>query len=147
MPVSRNWRAQQTAKNRRFSQKIHIGDWYDWTTGGPQEGNEWRKYHVVPRAHPSRPPVYAYFTESKGLEAKGLLDFQGRRGITSVVRWNLRPVIRVDHRFSQKTTRNCRLGSVTFNLQTMACHLKRGPIPITSGDKTTTFTVCTLGVL
>ena len=28
-----------------------------------------------------------------GLEAKGLLDFQGRRGITSVVRWNLRPVI------------------------------------------------------
>ena len=28
-----------------------------------------------------------------GLEAKGLLDFQGRRGITSIVRWNLRPVI------------------------------------------------------
>ena len=28
-----------------------------------------------------------------GLEARGLLDFQGRRGITSVVRWNPRPVI------------------------------------------------------
>ena len=28
-----------------------------------------------------------------GLEAKGLLAFQGRRGIASVVRWNLRPVI------------------------------------------------------
>ena len=28
-----------------------------------------------------------------GLETKGRLDFQGRRGITSVVRWNLRPVI------------------------------------------------------
>ena len=28
-----------------------------------------------------------------GLEEKGLLDFQGRRGITSVVQWNLRPVI------------------------------------------------------
>ena len=28
-----------------------------------------------------------------GLEAKGLLDFQGPRGITSVVRWNLRVVI------------------------------------------------------
>ena len=28
-----------------------------------------------------------------GLEVKGLLDFQGRRGITSFVRWNLRPVI------------------------------------------------------
>ena len=27
-----------------------------------------------------------------GLEAKGLLAFQGRRGIASVVRWNLRPV-------------------------------------------------------
>ena len=28
-----------------------------------------------------------------GLEAKGLLAFQGQCGITSVVRWNLRPVI------------------------------------------------------
>ena len=28
-----------------------------------------------------------------GLERKGLLDFQWRRGIASVVRWNLRPVI------------------------------------------------------
>ena len=28
-----------------------------------------------------------------GLEAKGLLAFQGRRGIASVVQWNLRPVI------------------------------------------------------
>ena len=28
-----------------------------------------------------------------GLEAKGLLDFRGRRGIASVVRWNLCPVI------------------------------------------------------
>ena len=28
-----------------------------------------------------------------GLEAKGLLAFQGRRGIKSVVRGNLRPVI------------------------------------------------------
>ena len=28
-----------------------------------------------------------------GLEARGLLDFQGQRGITSVVRPHLRPVI------------------------------------------------------
>ena len=28
-----------------------------------------------------------------GLEAKGVLAFQGRRGIASVVQWNLRPVI------------------------------------------------------
>ena len=30
-----------------------------------------------------------------GLETKRLLDFQGRRGIASVVRWNLCPVILV----------------------------------------------------
>ena len=50
-----------------------------------------RKYRVIPPAHPLRPFVFVYF--NIGLEAKGLLDFEGRRGITSVVRWNLRPVI------------------------------------------------------
>ena len=34
-----------------------------------------------------------------GPGSKGLLDFQGRRGIASVVRWKLRPVIfGADHR-------------------------------------------------
>ena len=28
-----------------------------------------------------------------GVEAEGLLDYQGRAGIMSIVRWNLRPVI------------------------------------------------------
>ena len=28
-----------------------------------------------------------------GVETEGLLDYQGRAGITSIVRWNLRPVI------------------------------------------------------
>ena len=28
-----------------------------------------------------------------GVETKGLLDYQGRAGIISIVRWNLRPVI------------------------------------------------------
>ena len=28
-----------------------------------------------------------------GLETEGLLDYQGRAGIISIVRWNLRPVI------------------------------------------------------
>ena len=32
-----------------------------------------------------------------GLEAKGLLDFQGRCGIASVVRWKLRPVTVLNH--------------------------------------------------
>ena len=67
-----------------------IGNQYGWTTGGPYDGNEWRKYHVVPRAHPLRPLVCISLI---GLETKRLLDLQGRRGITSVVRWNLRPVI------------------------------------------------------
>ena len=38
-----------------------FGDQYDWT-GGPYDGNEWKKYRVVPHVHPSRPLVYAYFT-------------------------------------------------------------------------------------
>ena len=28
-----------------------------------------------------------------GMETEGLLDYQGRAGIMSIVRWNLRPVI------------------------------------------------------
>ena len=39
------------------------------------------------------PCVPVFLLTLIGLEAKGLLDFQGRRGITSVVRWNPRPVI------------------------------------------------------
>ena len=39
------------------------------------------------------PCVAVFLLVLIGLEAKGLLDFQGLRGITSVVRWNLRPVI------------------------------------------------------
>ena len=68
---------------------------YDCTIGGPQDGNEWRKYRVVLCAHPSRP---LFMLIEIGLEAKALSDFQGRRGITSVVRWNLRPVIGVEQR-------------------------------------------------
>ena len=59
--------------------------------GGPYDGNDWRKYRVVPRSRTPCVPVFLLML--MGLEAKDLLDFQGRRGITSVVRWNLRPVI------------------------------------------------------
>ena len=31
-----------------------VGDQSDWTTGGPHDGNECKKYRVVPCAHPSR---------------------------------------------------------------------------------------------
>ena len=33
---------------------------YDWTTGVPDNGNEWRKFRDVPRSHPLRPLVF-YF--------------------------------------------------------------------------------------
>ena len=42
---------------------------------------------VVPRAHPPLP--FSMFI-LLGLEANGFLAFQGRHGIASVVRWNLR---------------------------------------------------------
>ena len=38
------------AENRR-------GSAYDWTTGVPDNANEWRKFGVVPRSQPLRPLV------------------------------------------------------------------------------------------
>ena len=46
---------------------IGDGDQYDWMTGRPHEGNEWRKFHVVPRSHPLRPCVFANRSRSKGV--------------------------------------------------------------------------------
>ena len=57
---------------------------------GTGQWKEWRKCHIAPRTHPLRPVVFCNF--SMDLETKGLLDFQGRRGITSVVWWTIRPV-------------------------------------------------------
>ena len=68
--------------------KIHAQ--YDWTTGVPDNGNEWRKFRAAPRLYPLRP---LFCTLLIGVETEGLLDYQDRRGIISVVRWNLRPVI------------------------------------------------------
>ena len=39
------------------------------------------------------PHVPFFMLSFIGVEAKGLLAFQGRRGIASAVRWKLRPVI------------------------------------------------------
>ena len=55
----------------------------------PDNGNEWRKFGVVPRSRPLRP---CFILSLLSLETEGLLAFQGRAGITSIVRWNLRPV-------------------------------------------------------
>ena len=63
---------------------------YDWTTGVPDNGNEWRKFRAVPRLYPLRSLFVHCLTR---VEAEGLLDYQGRAGIISIVRWNLRPVI------------------------------------------------------
>ena len=42
-------------------------------------------------ARTPRVPLFFYFV-SWGVEAEGLLDYQGRAGIISIVRWNLRSV-------------------------------------------------------
>ena len=42
---------------------------YDWTTGGPHDGNEWKKYRVVPHAHPSRTLPYVSFNGSVSKDA------------------------------------------------------------------------------
>ena len=56
---------------------------YDWTAGVPDNGNEWRKFRVVP---------CFVLCEKRGGKRR-LLDYQGRAGIISIVRLNLRPVI------------------------------------------------------
>ena len=65
---------------------------YDWTTGVPDNGNEWRKFRAVPRSYPLRSLVF-YFVYILGVETEGLLDYQGRAGIISIVRWNVRTVL------------------------------------------------------
>ena len=48
----------------------------------------------VPRCTLGRTPCVPLFsTLFLGVEAEGLLDYQGRAGIISIARWNLRPVI------------------------------------------------------
>ena len=64
---------------------------YDWTTGVPDNGNEWRKFRAVPRSYPIAFPCFVLCLI--GVETEGLLDYQGMAGIISIVRWNLRPVI------------------------------------------------------
>ena len=69
------------------SRKVHAS--YDWTTGVPDNGYEWRKFRVVPRSRPLRPLVFLLCLI--GVETEWPLDYQ-TAGIISIVRWNLRPV-------------------------------------------------------
>ena len=45
---------------------------------------------MAPRMYPLRPLIFLILI---GLETERVFNFQGQRGITSVVQWNLHPVI------------------------------------------------------
>ena len=62
-------------------------------TGRPGTG-QWKRLEEVPRRTslaPLAPPCFVLCFI--GMETEGLLDYQGRAGIISIVRWTLRPVI------------------------------------------------------
>ena len=64
---------------------------YGWTDRGARQWKLRRKFRIAPRLHPLHPLVLYYCF--KGVETEGILDYQGRARIISIVRWNLRPVI------------------------------------------------------
>ena len=75
-----------------------------------------------------------------GLEAKNRLAFQGRRGITSVVRWNLRPVI-----FGVESTQSPGPSSGCHgNFQAQNDHLSPNPSQNESPPPTTLKTITSL---
>ena len=51
---------------------------YDWTTGVPDNGNEWRKFRAVPRMHPLRPLFCTLFKKSGNRRAFRLPGAGGR---------------------------------------------------------------------
>ena len=57
-------RVQQTASGNTPS-RFFLHAQYDWTTGVSDNGNDWRKFRVVPRSHPFRPLVL-YFVNRGG---------------------------------------------------------------------------------
>ena len=67
---------------------------------GTGQWKEWKKFRVAPRSHPLRPLFVLCFL---GVETEGLLDYQERAGIISIVQWNLRPVI-----FGEVTFGSCK---------------------------------------
>ena len=55
----------------------HIHAQYDWTTGGPDNGNEWRKFRAVPRLYPLRSLVCTLFNKGG---SRGALRLPGAGG-------------------------------------------------------------------
>ena len=62
--------------------------------GSGTGAGQWKSLEEVPR-RTSLAPIGSPFSVLCliGAETEGLLDYQGRTGIISIVRWNLRPVI------------------------------------------------------
>ena len=67
-----------TAQNLHKKKVFFFGDQYDWTTGVPDNGNDWRKFRAVPRSYPLCSPCFVL--RWIGLETKNVLDYQGRAG-------------------------------------------------------------------
>ena len=91
------WQAALSAPNVTSSRKpLHRGPtWLD-----DRGTRQWRWMEEV-RCRTSLAPLASpcFIVSLLSLETEGLLTFQGRSGITSIVRWNLRPVIfGVDYR-------------------------------------------------
>ena len=87
-PKPRRFVAQNDKEIEVWRKKIHAQ--YDWTTGVPDNGNEWRSS----AAHLARTPRFPLFVLCLvRVETEGLLDYQGKAGIMSIVQWNVRPVI------------------------------------------------------
>ena len=66
----------KNAKGKSFWKLLR--DRYDWTTGVPDNGNDWRKFRAVPRSYPLAFPCFVL--RLIGLETKNVLDYQGRAG-------------------------------------------------------------------
>ena len=87
-------KCRKTAGNRRKSQEAILTP-FSHLSGTGMTGH--RTMEMIGRSTASylvrTPRVPFFMLVVIGLEGRGLLAFQGRRGIASVVRWNLRPVI------------------------------------------------------
>ena len=73
-----------------LSELMRIHAQYNRTIGASDNGNEWKKFRAVSRSSLAFPCFVLCLV---GVEAEGLLDYQGRAEIISIVRWNLRLVI------------------------------------------------------
>ena len=47
---------ERTSDKAMLSLGWNVGDRYGWTTGVRDNGHDWRKFRVVPRSYPLRPP-------------------------------------------------------------------------------------------